>query len=46
MIQLNKFLSGKTITFFDDSALRQYLETMVDVMESKIHSSDGFSKTP
>ena len=42
---LNNCLSGKTITFIGDSTLRQYLETMVDVMNLNMRSSDWFSKS-
>ena len=42
---LNKCLSGKNITFINDSTPRQYLETIAGIMKLKINSSDGFSKS-
>ena len=45
---LNNCLKGKRITFIGDSTLRQYLETLAEVMKLNIHSSgigSDFSKS-
>ena len=45
---LNNCLKGRRITFIGDSTLRQYLETLAEVMKLKIHSSgisSDFSKS-
>ena len=42
---LSKCLGGKNIHFIGDSTLRQYLVTVADVMNLKIQSPDGFSKS-